>query len=214
MAIIANLLLVALSLIMGIRLLRQYRVRARAHTLWYAVGLLLTAVAATPEVYLKITGSLITPLWWVYWVAASSLVGYLAVGTAYLLGPGVGKVTLWCVSVVAAVLAVLTVLTAGPATSDVVLHSAPNLYIKIPFLIQNIGGSMLIFVGAVLSWLRNRGWYNVWIALGTLCFAAGGGASGSGIAPGVFYFTQAAGIVLLYFGVTQSTAPRTRAVAG
>ncbi|HWI64126.1 MAG TPA: hypothetical protein VNT75_19995 [Symbiobacteriaceae bacterium] len=210
-ALVANGLLVILSLVMGIRLLRQYAARARAHTLWYAVGLLLTAAAALPELYVKLTGGLVTPLWWLYWIAASTLVGCLAVGTAYLLSPTWGKVTLTAVAVLAAWLAVATIATAGPAPAgftEATLSKAPNAIIKAPFLIQNIAGALLILGGALWSFYRTRSVYALFIAFGTMVFSAGGAAAGLLKFPGVFYLTQTAGIILLYAGVTQSGAPR------
>ncbi|HWI52077.1 MAG TPA: hypothetical protein VNT01_08035 [Symbiobacteriaceae bacterium] len=210
-ALVANSLLVALSLAMGVRLLRQYAARPRAHTLWYAVGLLLTAVAAAPELYIKLADGLVTPLWWLYWVAASSLVGFLAAGTAYLIGPTWGKVTLTAVCLLTAWLAVATVATAGPAPSlvtEATLSKAPNGMIKLPLLLQNIAGALLILGGALWSFYKTRGISNLFIAFGTLVFSAGGAAAGILKFPGVFYLTQTAGIILLYAGVTQAGARR------
>lgn len=217
-ALVANSLLVALSLAMGVRLLRQNAARPRAHTLWYAVGLLLTAVAAAPELCIKLADGLVTPLWWLYWVAASSLVGFLAVGTAYLIGPRWGKVSLVVVCLLTAWLAVMTVATAGPApalVTEVTLSKAPNGMIKLPFLLQNIAGALLILGGALWSFYKTRGVSNLFIALGTMVFSAGGAAAGILKFPGVFYLTQTAGIILLYAGVTQAGARRpNRTVAG
>ncbi|HLN60716.1 MAG TPA: hypothetical protein VK464_04120 [Symbiobacteriaceae bacterium] len=211
MSLVANSLLVILSLALGLRLLKRYKDRPRPHTLWYAVGLLLTAVAALPELYLQAAGSLVTPLWWLYWMTASSLVGFLAVGTAYLLAPRVGQVTLGLVYALVLWLVAVTIMTAGPAPVGVThetLNHAPTVAVKIPFLIQNIAGSMLILIGAAYSYIRTRALYNVWIALGTIVFASGGASAGLLDFPGVFYFTQTAGIILLYLGVSQSVAPR------
>lgn len=211
MALVANITLVLLSLLMGIRILRQYAARRRAHSLWYGVGLILTAAAATPEVVRELAGVLPTPLWWLYWCAASATVGFLAVGTAYLLSPGFGRISLIAVCILTAAVALATVLTAGsgPAElTDAVFSKAPTGWIKAPFLIQNIAGSLVILVGAAISFLRTRGWYNVWIALGTLLFAAGGASAGLLKYSSLFYFTQTAGILVLYVGVTGSAKPR------
>lgn len=211
MALVANITLVALSLLMGLRLLQQYRGRPHPHTLWYGVGLVLAAVASFPEVFRGITGSLPTFLWWTYWVAASALVGYLSVGTAYLLSPKAGKVALVSATVLTAALLVATVATAGPAPTiftDATFAKAPNAFIKTPFLIQNIAGALLIFGGAAWTFFRIRAWFAVWIALGTLLFTIGGTSSGIFKSPALFYFTQMAGIIVLYFGITQSTRPR------
>ncbi|HYF92147.1 MAG TPA: hypothetical protein VD969_07855 [Symbiobacteriaceae bacterium] len=217
-ALVANSLLVVLSLVMGIRLLRQYAVRARSHTLWYAIGLLLTAAAAFPELYIKLAGGLTTPLWWLYWVAASSLVGCLAAGTAYLISPAWGKVAVLVVCLLTVWLATATVMTAGPGPAiitDTTLSKAPNGVIKAPFLIQNIAGALLILGGALWSYYRTRGIYCLFIALGTIVFSAGGAAAGILKFPGVFYLTQTAGIILLYLGVMRSgTQRRTAAAAG
>jgi len=211
MALVANSLLVVLSLIMGIRLLRGYAARRRNHSLWYAVGLLLTAVAAFPELYLRLTGGLVTPLWWAYWVAASSLVGFLAVGTAFLLGDTAGKAALAVAGALTLWLIVAVFLTAGPAPAGIThetLSKAPNGIIKAPFLIQNIAGALLILGGALWSFVRTRAVGCLYIALGTLVFSSGGSAAGLFGLPAVFYVTQTAGIILLYIGVTQAAAPR------
>lgn len=207
MALVANMVLVGLSLFLGIRLLRQYATRPRAHTRWYAVGLLLTAVAAFPELYYELTGQVPTALWWLYWSAASSLVGFLAVGTAYLFSPRFGQVTLAAAALLSLWVATATVLTAGagPATlSESIFHKAPTAAIKLPFLLQNIGGSLVIFAGALLSFIRTRGLYALLIALGTLVFASGGWAAGNTQAGFIFAVTQTAGITLLYAGVALS----------
>lgn len=213
MALVANTLLVGLSLILGIRLLRQYASRPRPHTLWYAVGLLLTAVAAFPELYYRLTDQVPTLLWWLYWASASSLVGFLAAGTAYLFSLRFGQVTLSLAVLLTLWVAAATFLTAGTgpaAFANTTFHKAPTAAIKLPFLVQNIGGSLVIFVGALLSFLKTRGLYAVLIALGTLVFASGGSAAGNTEYGFIFAFTQAAGIVLLYAGVALSLRPPKR----
>lgn len=207
MALLANVLLVGLSLVLGARLVRQYRVRSRPHTLWYAVGLILVAAAAFPEVYRELTGTLPTALWWLYWSTGSSAVAYLGVGSAYLISPRVGQVSLVGFTVASIAAVVATVLTAGsgPAvfTADM-LAKSPTVAIKVPFLINSIGGSLIIFGCAVWSYIKTRAMFAVWIALGTLVFAAGGTSSGLLMYSQVFYFTQTVGILLLYLGVASS----------
>lgn len=211
MALVANIILVVLSLAMGIRLLQQYGKRKRPHSLWYGVGLVLAALAAFVEVYRGLTNTVPTPLWWIYWVAASALVGYLAVGTAYLMSPKMGRVTLTVVTVLTVILAAATVLTAGPGPTVLTaetLSKAPTVQVKIPFLILNIAGSLLILVGTLTSFIKFRVMYPLWIALGTLIFASGGAASGLLAYSNIFYFTQTLGIIVLYIGVSGSMAPK------
>lgn len=213
MAIVANALLVLLSIAAGFRLFARYSVRPRAHSLWYGVGLVLTATAALPELYYTLSGGVPTPLWWLYWSSASATVGFLGVGTAYLIGPRFGRVALWAAVLLSVWAMIATVLTggAGPGGGGDVLalfSKAPTGAIKLPFVLQNILGSLVIFGGAIASFIQNRAFYNVLIALGTLVFASGGSAAGLINFPGIFHFTQTAGIILLYFGVTLSIAPR------
>lgn len=207
MALVANITLVALSLILGIRLLRQYATRPRPHSLWYSVGLLLTAVAAFPELYYELTGQVPPLLWWLYWSTASSLVGLLAVGTAYLFSLRFGQATLAVVALLSLWVAAATLLTSGPGPAAIgagMFHKAPTAAIKLPFLLQNIGGSLVIFGGALLSFIRTRGLYAVLIALGTLVFASGGGAAGNTEYGFIFAFSQTIGVLLLYSGVALS----------
>lgn len=209
MALIANITLVVLSLVLGGMLLKQYSERPRTHTLWYALGLVLLACAAYPEVAYKAAGELPTLLWWLYWASGSSAVGYLAVGTTYLIWPRFGKAALVTATVLTLAVIMATVLTAGngPAGPES-FAKAPTVAVKIPFLIQNIAGSLVILGGAAWSFYRTRSLYNLWIGLGTLIFAGGGSASGLADISQLFYFTQTLGIVLLFLGVYQSTRPR------
>lgn len=209
MSLFANGLLVFLSIVMGLRLLRQYQSRPRSHSLWYAVGLLLTAVAAGAEVWAQAAGALPTVLWWLYWVSASSLVGFLAVGTAYLLGPRIGQAALTVALLLTVWLAASVVAAAGAGPSmigEATLTRAPNAVVKLPFLLQNILGALLILVGALWSYVRTRAAYNLLIAAGTMVFSSGGAVAGFLHIPAFFYFTQAVGIVLLYLGVSNPTA--------
>lgn len=213
MIVVANAVLVGLSLILGIRLLRLYAVRPRPHSLWYAVGLLLVALAALPELYFSLTDQVPTVLWWLYWSTASSLVGFLSVGSAYLLSSRAGKVILAVMVALTVWVAAATLLTggAGPAVVDAeVFRKAPTAAIKLPFLLQNIGGSMIILIGAVISFIKTRGLFAVLIALGTFVFASGGAAAGLLQYSQIFAFTQTFGILLLYAGVSLSLRPSQR----
>jgi len=207
MPLVANALLVGLSLILGLRLFRQYVARPRPHTLSYAIGLLFTAVAALPELYFELSGVVPTLLWWLYWASASTLVGFLAVGSAYLISPRLGQIVLGGVLVLTLWVTVATVLTAGTVPGEEGFRAAPSAMIKLPFLLQNIGGSLVILVVSVLSFVRTRGIFAILIALGTFVFAAGGGAAGNTGFGQIFAFTQTAGIILLYAGVSLSLKP-------
>lgn len=212
MAVVANTTLIVLALILGVRLLGQFRVRRRQTSLWYGIGLLLTATAAFPEVWYGLTGTVPTVLWWLYWCSASATVGLLAVGTGYLLSPGFGRLCLAAAVLLSAAVVVTTLFTAGPGPQEGAsdfFARAPTVAVKIPFLIQNILGSLVILAGAAISYVRTRGLYNIWIALGTLVFAGGGASTGLINYSQIFYFTQTAGILLLYTGVAMAGKGRT-----
>lgn len=211
MALLANALLVILALVMGLRLLGQYRQRPRPHTLWYAAGLLLTAVAASPELYHSLTGTVPLPFWWLYWMTASTLVGALGAGSAYLLSPKFGKVAAAVVAMLSAWIVVTTIMTVGaaPDGDHAIFLKAPAGPMKPAFVIQNILGALTIFGVAIWSFIKTRGIYNVWIALGTLLFSSGGTLASRGYPDVAFYAAQAFGIVVLYFGVTGAGASRT-----
>lgn len=211
MAAVASFVVVILSAVLGWRLLSRYRQRPRPHTLWYGVGLVMAALAGLPEFWANAFGSIPQVLWWVYWVTASALVGFLSVGTSYLLSKRFGQIALVTMVALTVWLTVVTLITAGPAPTtglDTAFRSAPSSAIKLPFLLMNILGSLIIFGGALYSLIKTRLLYNLWILLGTLSFSAGGAAAGLLDIPGIFAFTQIIGIVLLYIGVSQSIKPR------
>lgn len=211
MATVANAVLVLLSLLLGGRLIYRYVNRPRPHSLWYGVGLILIACAALPELYFELTGQIPTALWWLYWSTASGCVAYLSVGSAYLMNPRFGQVTLAAAVALTVWVVAATLLTGGTAPAAVAteaFRSAPTSAIKLPFLLQNIGGSLVILTAAVISFVRTRAAFALLIALGTFVFASGGAASGLMKVSQIFAFTQTAGILLLYAGVSLSLRPQ------
>jgi len=207
MVTVANATLVGLSLFLGGRLLLHYHNRPRPHTLWYGVGLVLIALAALPELYFELTGQIPALFWWLYWSTASGCVGFLSVGSAYLLSERFGKVTLAVMAALTVWVVAATLLTGGTGPAVVgteAFRSAPTGAIKLPFLLQNIGGSLLILAGAAISLARTRAVFALLIALGTFVFAGGGAVSGLLQYSQLFAFTQTLGILLLYAGVSRS----------
>ncbi|WP_043713913.1 hypothetical protein [Symbiobacterium thermophilum] len=213
MMTIANSVLVVLSLLLGGRLLMHYRNKPRPHSLWYGVGLILIACAALPELVYELTGQVPAVLWWLYWSSASSCVAFLSVGSAYLISQKFGKGALVTAAVTTAWVVAATLLTGGmgPAVlSSEAFRSAPTGAIKLPFLLQNICGAMLILVTAIMSFVRTRAPFALLIAGGVFMFASGGASAGLLEFSQIFAFTQTAGILLLYAGVSLSLRPRQR----
>lgn len=214
MMTVANSVLIVLSLLLGGRLLMHYRTKPRPHSLWYGVGLILIACAALPELYYELTGQVPALLWWLYWSTASGCVAFLSVGSAYLLSERFGKGALAAAVLTAVWVVAATLLTGGtgPAVvSSEAFRSAPTAAIKLPFLLQNIGGSLIILIAAILSFVRTRAAYALLITAGVFVFAFGGASAGLMRISQIFAFTQTAGILLLYAGVTLSLRPRPRA---
>lgn len=211
MMTVANSVLVVLSLLLGGRLLAHYGRRKRPHSLWYGVGLILIALAALPELVYELTGQVPAVLWWLYWSTASGCVAFLSVGSAYLLSQRFGQIVLALAAATAVWVIAATLLTAGTGPEVVAseaFRSAPTAAIKLPFLLQNIGGSLIILVTAILSFVRTRAAFALLIAAGVFVFAVGGGSAGLLAFSQIFAFTQTAGIVLLYAGVSLSLRPR------
>jgi len=211
MMTVANSVLVVLSLALGGRLLVHYRRRSRPHSLWYGVGLIFIALAALPELFYELTGQVPALLWWLYWSTASGCVAFLSVGSAYLTSQRFGHVALAAAAATSVWVIAATLLTAGTGPAVVAseaFRSAPTAAIKLPFLLQNIGGSVLILVTAIVSFIRTRAAFALLIAAGVFMFASGGASAGLLEFSQIFAFTQTAGILLLYAGVSMSLRPR------
>ncbi len=211
MMTVANSVLVVLSLLLGGRLLVHYRRRPRPHSLWYGVGLILIACAAFPELFYELTGRVPAALWWLYWATASGCVAFLSVGSAYLMSQRFGQVVLAAAALTSAWVLAATLLTAGTGPAVVAseaFRSAPTAAIKLPFLLQNIGGSLIILITAIISFVRTRAAFALLIAGGVFMFASGGASAGLLEFSQIFAFTQTAGILLLYAGVSLSLRPR------
>ncbi|MEI6452760.1 MAG: hypothetical protein WCP98_22805, partial [Actinomycetes bacterium] len=65
--------------------LRQYLARRKPHQLAWSVGLLFYAVAAAMEAWSEYSGRWDPTVYRIYIVLAASLVGFLGLGTLYLL---------------------------------------------------------------------------------------------------------------------------------
>ena len=81
-----------LALVFAVLVLRQWGDRRRAHQLAWGVGLVFFGVAAGLEAWSEATGHWSPGVYRVYVVLAASLVGFLGLGTLYLMtsrrGPG------------------------------------------------------------------------------------------------------------------------------
>jgi hypothetical protein len=195
-------------------LLKQWRARGKPHQLAWAVGFLMYAVAAVFEAYSEYTLRWDPTIYRFYIVIAASLVGFLGLGTLYLIARRrwVGHAYL------AFNLVCLAVFLWGAFTTQLVAENlVPGITVggsalgesgsfpRIMSLFFNIPGSLLLLGGSALSvakfWpkpeYRYRAWGNVMIFVGTLLIAAAGSMARAGTTAGLYPAEMVASAILL-----------------
>jgi hypothetical protein len=195
----------------------QWRARRKPHQLAWTIGLLMYAVAALMEAYSEFVGAWDPNVYRFYIVFAASMVGFLGLGSYYLLarkpaGPNIylGMVVGWVLLFLWGVFDVeldMTKLVPGITVGGQALGS-PTDFPRIMSLPLNITGTIFLLGGAVLSVWRfarkkefaYRMWANVLIALATLVIAGAGSLAATG-SPQMFYVAElvAAGLYLWGF---------------
>jgi len=192
----------------------QWLQRRKPHQLAWSVGMLFYAVAAIMESVSEGTGSWNPGVYRIYIVLAASLVGFLGLGSYYLLakkrtGPHIylGMLIAWLLVFFYGSMTVPLqmdrlipgITVGGQALGDPV--SFPRI-MSLPF---NITGSFFLLGGALLSIWRfsrkrefaYRMWANVLIALGTIVIAWAGGMARAGETIGLYPGEMVASAVLL-----------------
>lgn len=193
---------------------KQWFARRKPHQLAWTVGLLLYAIAAVMEAVSELSRVWDPTVYRFYIVFAASMVGYLGLGSYYLLakkklGP---HVYLGSLLVCEAVFfwGVFTTelrmdkLVPGITVGGQALGAAGSFprIMSLPF---NITGTLFLLGGALLSVWRfarkrefaYRMWANVLIAIGTLLIAAAGSMSRAGYSAGLYPGEMVASAVLL-----------------
>ena len=198
----------------------QWLHRHKPHQLAWTVGLAMYAVAAVMEAYSEFSGRWNPLVYRFYIVLAASMVGYLGLGSLYLIAKGklwprvyVGflvvceVVFLWGVFTVQLLdgthgtidKLVPGITVGGQALGETL--SFPRI-MSLPF---NITGTIFLLGGALLSVWRfarkrefaYRMWANVLIALGTICIAAAGSMARAGVSTGLYPAEMVASAILL-----------------
>ena len=194
----------------------QWLRRRKPHQLAWSVGMLFYAVAAVMESVSEATGTWYPLEYRIYIVLAASLVGFLGLGSYYLIakkktGPHIyfGMLVGW-----------LLVFFYGTLTVDLktdLLKALPGIVVggqalgdslsfpRVMSLPFNITGSFFLLGGALLSIWRfarkrefaYRMWANVLIALGTLIIAGMGSMARAGNTNGLYVGEMVASAVLL-----------------
>jgi hypothetical protein len=192
----------------------QWLHRRKPHQLAWAVGMTMYAVAAVMEAFSEYSGHWDPAVYRVYIVLAASLVGFLGLGSYYLIarkrmGPHIylGMLVGW-----------LLVFFWGSFTAELDMSKLvpgivvggqalgePGSFPRIMSLPFNITGSFFLLGGALLSIYRfarkseyaYRMWANVLIALGTIIIAGMGAMARAGNTYGLYAGEMVASAVLL-----------------
>ena len=192
----------------------QWLHRRKPHQLAWSVGMLFYSVAAVMESYSEFTGHWNPLVYRFYIVLAASLVGFLGLGSYYLVakkrtGPNIylGVLVGWLSVFLYSALIVplrLEMLVPGITVGGQALGAASSFprVMSLPF---NITGSFFLLGGALLSIWRfarkkeyaYRMWANVLIAVGTICIAAAGGMARAGNTVGLYPGEMVASAILL-----------------
>lgn len=195
-------------------LMRQWLARRKPHQLAWAVGFLFYAIAAVMEAYSEATQHWDPTVYRFYIVLAASLVGFLGLGTLYLITKKrwIGHAYL-IFNLVG-----LAIFLWGTLNADLVMEALqPGIVVggkalgesgtfpRIMSLWFNIPGSLLLLGGSAWSvvkfWskpeYRYRSWANVLIFIGTLLIAGSGSMARLGSSASLYVAEMIASAILL-----------------
>jgi hypothetical protein len=197
----------------GLLLAQWYR-RRKPHQLAWAFGFFLYALAAGMEFYSEFTQNWDPTIYRLYIVFAASMVGFLGLGTLYL----VARRRIWGDIYLVFNLVMLAVFMWGAFNVELDYEALqPGIVVggaglgpagsfpRIMSLVFNIPGTLLLLGGSAWSIIkfwpkkayRYRVWANVLIIIGTLCIAAAGSMARAGATQGLYFAEMVASAILL-----------------
>jgi len=195
-------------------LLAQWWRRRRPHQLAWATGFLFYAVAALMEAYSEYTGGWNETVYRIYIVLAASMVGFLGLGTLYLitkkrtLGNAYLMFIMFCMGMFVGGVILVDLLqeylVAGITAGGNPLGSGGS-FPRVMSLPLNITGTLLLLGGSTWSIIkfwpkkeyRYRVWANVLIIIGTLVIAGAGSMARAGQTAGLYFAEMVASAILL-----------------
>ncbi|MDO8726824.1 MAG: hypothetical protein Q7J35_12215 [Candidatus Methanoperedens sp.] len=193
------------SLFFTISVFRQYSKRKKIYQFIWGTGLLIFSVTTLLEFISEIYGWTI-PMYRVYYILIASLVAFLGLGTVYLFNRKSGRYLTVYFAVVITVL-IISTMNADVASEKLKERTVggsampANVRIISPFL--TIPGSIALIGGALYSWYIARRNYNLFIAIGALLVASGGGLSRFGM-EWALYMLELLGVAVMYIGFIKS----------
>jgi len=195
-------------------LLNQWHHRRQPHQLAWAFGFFLYGAAAFMEFYSEYTQNWDPTVYRVYIVCAASMVGFLGLGTLYL----ITKRRIWGHIYLGFNLVMLAIFLWGAFNAPldyaalkpgIVVGGAglgpSGSFPRIMSLVFNIPGTLLLLGGSAWSVIkfwpkkqyRYRAWANVLIFTGTLCIAGAGSMARAGMTQGLYFGEMIASAILL-----------------
>ncbi len=213
--VVASACTTLVSLGLGTVFFRQYRGRHRPHALAWSISFWAIGVAALLQVVAFATGAFGAEGYRAYATLAAAVPGLMGVGSMYLLWPRQAR----AYAIAIALLVALSVVGAwaGPehlralgrvayASRQVTLVLTSPLLL-IGFAALGTVGAAALVLGALWSWWRSRLGFNLGIAAGGLVFSLADTLAAYGI-PALFFAAEIVGVLLIYWAVQKSRAPR------
>lgn len=207
-------------------LIRQYLERKKPHQLAWAAGFFFYALGAVFEGYSEYTQAWDPTIYRFYYVIAAILVGFLGLGTIYL----IFKKRIWGHLFLAYILIVLVAFLYMALTADLITTNlVPGITVggkampsgvRVFSFLYTIPGTLALLGGALYSIIRfaakrqyaYRAWANVLIAAGTIVIAGAGSMARAGRTVGL-YPAEMLGAALLLWGFLKAATLKKGAVS-